>query len=229
MSQIECVCLFDIDGTLLSSGGAGKHAMYAAIASEFGVANLDDGVPFAGRTDRAIARDLLDRHGLENSDSNFRRFVRAYLGHLPHSLATHPGRVLPGVAELLTTLRQRGDVAVGLLTGNLRDGATSKLRHYAIDHFFSFGGFGDHHLDRDDVARDALAEVARHVRPSLARDRIWVLGDTPLDVRCARAIGAKILAVCTGLHRRAELASERPDILLDDLSDAAAILAQFSA
>jgi len=213
-------CLFDIDGTLLSSGGAGKHAMYAAIASEFGVAQLDDGIPFAGRTDRAIGRDLLLRHGLEDTPANWRRFVRAYLDHLPRSLVGRPGRVLPGVGSLLERLRKRGDVAIGLLTGNLRDGAAGKLGHYGIDHYFAFGGFGDHHLDRNDVAREALTEVTRHLPAPVDLDRIWVIGDTPLDVRCARAIGVRILAVCTGLHVRSDLEVESPDILLEDLSDA---------
>src|SRR5262245_30598819 len=94
-------CLFDIDGTLLSSGGAGKHAMYAAIASEFGVTELNDGVPFAGRTDRAIGRDLFLKHGILDSSDNWQRFVQSYLKHLPGSLRTKPGCVLPGVAELL--------------------------------------------------------------------------------------------------------------------------------
>src|SRR5262245_21448145 len=126
-------CLFDIDGTLLSSGGAGKHAMYAAISSEFGIAQLFDEVPFAGRTDRAIGRDLFLNHGLEDSDENWRRFVRAYLNHLPSSLHAAPGRILPGVSGLLADLARRAHVAVGLLTGNLRDGARAKLAHYAID------------------------------------------------------------------------------------------------
>jgi phosphoglycolate phosphatase-like HAD superfamily hydrolase len=217
-------CLFDIDGTLLSSGGAGKHAMYAAIASEFGVSDLDDGIPFAGRTDRAIAHDLLLRHGLEDTEANWRRFVRAYLGHLPRSLVSRPGRVLPGVASLLEQLRSRGDIAIGLLTGNLRDGATSKLRHYQIDRYFAFGGFGDLHLDRNDVAREALAAAIQHLPDSVELQRIWVIGDTPLDVRCARSIGVKILAVCTGFHSRTDLIAEQPDILLDDLSDASALL-----
>ena len=221
-------CLFDIDGTLLSSGGAGKHAMYAAIGSEFGVSDLDDGIPFAGRTDRAIARDLFLRHGLEDTEANWRRFVDAYLAHLPRSLVSRPGRVLPGVASLLELLRGRGDVAIGLLTGNLRDGAASKLRHYQIERYFAFGGFGDRHFDRNDVAREALAAAVEHLSGPVDMERIWVIGDTPLDVYCARSIGAKILAVCTGFHSRADLAAEKPDILLDDLSYTSSLLAAWT-
>lgn len=218
------VCLFDIDGTLLSSGGAGKAAMYSAIRSEFGVAEVHDGVPFAGRTDRAIVRDLFAVHSVEHSPSNWSRFVAAYLGHLPQALLECRGRVLPGVASLLAQLRARGDVAIGLLTGNIRDGARAKLDHFALFDYFSFGGFGDVHLDRDDVAREALAEVRSRLS-AVHLERVWVIGDTPLDVRCARAIGARVLAVATGLHSLDELAAARPDVLLDDLSDATALFA----
>jgi phosphoglycolate phosphatase len=217
-------CLFDIDGTLLSSGGAGKYAMYAAIASEFGVAELHDGVPFTGRTDRAIGRDLFEKHGVHDSVENWRRFVRAYLQHLPQSLHTRPGRVLPGVQSLLTALRGQTDVAIGLLTGNLRDGARTKLAYYGIDDFFDFGGFGDEHLDRNDVAREAIDSLSAHTGVRIAVQDVWVIGDTPLDILCARSVGARVLAVCTGLHSASELASEGPDLLLPDLSDASQLL-----
>src|SRR5207302_7838486 len=129
------------------------------------------------------------------------------------------GRVLPGIADLLAHLRQRDQVAVGLLTGNVRAGAQVKLGHFGLFEHFSFGGFGDHHFDRDDVAREALAAVRAHVHPEVTPDRIWVIGDTPLDVRCARAIGANVLAVATGTHTLAELAAAAPDLVLKDLSD----------
>jgi phosphoglycolate phosphatase len=219
-------CLFDIDGTLLSSGGAGKHAMYAAIASEFGVGELLDNVPFAGRTDRAIGRDLFTTHGLEDSDANWGRFTRAYLQHLPQSLKLRPGCVLPGVAGLLAALQQRDDVVVGLLTGNLRDGARTKLAHYAIDQYFRFGGFGDRHLDRCDVARDAVRALSEHHPARFDARDVWVIGDTPLDIECARSIGARVLAVCTGFHSADELAGHEPDLLLRDLVDASTLLAE---
>lgn len=217
-------CLFDIDGTLLATGGAGKHAMFAAVESEFGVRELKDGVAFAGRTDRAIGRDLFAEHGVFESPENWERFVAAYLRHLPDSLQLRPGRVLPGVAGLLGHLAGRQDVAVGLLTGNLQRGARAKLAHFGIYDYFRFGGFGDEHLDRCDVARDAILALTDHLGESPDPEQVWVIGDTPLDIACARSVGARVLAVCTGFHSEAELASERPDMLLRDLSDPSSFL-----
>ena len=222
------VCLFDIDGTLLSSGGAGKAAMEAALVTEFGAARSAESVPFAGRTDRAIVRDLFQMHRIEASPCNWERFLAAYLGHLPACLAAHKGQILPGIVALLQCLQKRGDVAVGLLTGNVRDGARLKLGHYDLFHHFAFGGFGDQHLTRDDVAREALAAVRSHLNDPIPSEQIWVIGDTPLDVRCARSIGARAVAVATGWHSLETLAAEEPDLLLADLSDASQLLAVWS-
>src|SRR4029434_4247922 len=123
-------------------------------------------------------------------------------------------------AELLAELHQRGDIALGLLTGNLRDGARHKLAHYRIDHYFQFGGFGDQHCDRNDVAREAVAALTMHSAIEIQTDDIWVIGDTPLDIQCARSVGVRVLAVATGMHSVTELAVEQPDLLLPDLSDA---------
>jgi phosphoglycolate phosphatase-like HAD superfamily hydrolase len=218
------VCLFDIDGTLLTSGGAGKAAMESALRTEFALDHVYDGVPFSGRTDRAIARDLFRIHGIEEKPTSWTRFVAGYLRQLPGCLARHPGRVLPGITALLGHLGERGDVVIGLLTGNLREGARIKLGHFDLFHHFVCGGYGDVHHDRDDVAREALAAVGAYCRTPPAPDRLWVIGDTPLDVRCARAIGAKVLAVTTGWHSREELAAVGPDLLLADLSDPAPLL-----
>jgi phosphoglycolate phosphatase-like HAD superfamily hydrolase len=116
-------------------------------------------------------------------------------------------------------------VAVGLLTGNIRAGARVKLGHFGLFDYFAFGGFGDIHHDRDEVAREALAETHRHLGRTVPGERIWVVGDTPLDIRCARAIGARAVAVVTGWHPREELAACSPDLLLNDLSEAKALLA----
>src|SRR5262245_37634468 len=151
-------CLFDIDGTLLASGGAGKAALESAFTEIFGIA-LHVHVPYSGRTDRAIARDLLSQHDVEPSHENWQRLVAGYLARLPDSLNNHQGRVLPGILALLQSLQQRTDIALGLLTGNIRAGARVKLGHYGLYEHFAFGGFGDQHFDRDDVAREALAAI----------------------------------------------------------------------
>lgn len=212
------VCLFDIDGTLLSSGGAGKAALETALTEDFGI-ELKVHVPYSGRTDRAILRDLFRHHGIEETPDNLQRIFAGYLRRLPDCLHRHQGRVLPGIQEILKGLQASGRAVLGLLTGNVRAGAEAKLGHFGIFEHFAFGGFGDHHFDRDDVAREALAAIHRHVGPNISNDRIWVVGDTPLDVRCARAIRARAVAVATGIHSQDELAAARPDLLLRDLAD----------
>lgn len=212
------ICLFDIDGTLLSSGGAGKAALEAAFCEEFSTP-LCHHIPYSGRTDRAIMRDLFRMHGVEDSVDNTTRLMNAYLARLPASLNAHQGRVLPGIQRLLDWLHDGGRFSVGLLTGNVRAGARTKLGHYGLFERFAFGGFGDHHFDRDDVAREALGEIHHRHGRDIAGDRIWVIGDTPLDVQCARAIGARVVAVATGQHTYEQLADARPDVALRDLSD----------
>src|SRR5262249_16733089 len=155
------VLLFDIDGTLIRSGGAGKAAMEAALKSAFGVAEVRDRVAYSGRTDPGIVRELLDLHGIEPADENATRLEAAYLAQLPGMLKRIRGSVLPGIDEALR--RERQGAVVGLLTGNIRAGAEIKLRHYGLWDYFPFGGFADDLLDRDDVARRALAEAERHI------------------------------------------------------------------
>jgi phosphoglycolate phosphatase-like HAD superfamily hydrolase len=218
------VCLFDIDGTLLRSGGAGKAAMEAALGAAFGVPESSADVPFSGRTDRSIGRDLFRLHGVEYSPENWQRFLEAYLDILPSCLHKHPGMILPGISPLLDRLLTRSDVTVGLLTGNVREGARIKLEHYGIYNHFAFGGFGDLHWERDDVAREAFQETCKHLNGAVQPERIWVIGDTPLDIQCARAIGARALAVATGWHSVEELESHKPDLALPDLTDHGCLL-----
>lgn len=210
--------LFDIDGTLLASGGAGQAAMEAAFRRDFQKSGPVSGISVAGRTDYAIGRDLFAFYGLPWSDVSWLQFQRSYFDLLPAELAQRPGLVLPGVLHVLELLSERDDVAVGLLTGNFRQGAMLKLQHFAIDHHFAFGGYGDHHGSRDDVAREALHSL-RALHGETQFDEIWVIGDTPHDVTCARAIGAKVLAVATGMYSVEALAECSPDLLRASLAD----------
>ena len=217
------VYLFDIDGTLLNSGGAGQAAMEVGLARAFGITAPTEGISVAGRTDFAIISDLLEFHGVEPSVENRHKIIDEYLAHLPVELSQREGLILPGVVELLEQLSGTGEAHLALLTGNLRRGAELKLTHFELIQHFEGGGFGDDHSHRDDVARAALADV-QETRPSATSETVWVIGDTPADVQCGRAIGASVLAVATGLYSAEQLAETEPDHLVDDFSNVARIL-----
>ena len=218
------ICLFDIDGTLLNTGGAGQAAMEATLEAEFGVTAPTEGISTAGRTDRGITADLFRYHGLGDGDDIHQRFLSAYCEHLPQQLQQRDGLVLPGVPELLDRLSSRDDVTLGLLTGNFEVGEQLKLEFYGLHHYFDFGGFGDRHVHRDDVAHEALAEVHQRHNDSVDMNRVWVIGDTPADVQCGRAIGAKVVAVATGMFEYQVLEAAKPDHLFVDFADAEPLL-----
>jgi len=215
------VCLFDIDGTLINSGGAGGAAMLAAIQEEFGASGPLYDIPAAGRTDRAIAFDVFNAYDLPFSELSYRQFLDCYLKLLPtHLKACEPmGLVFPGMPETLDLLSQRDDIVLGLLTGNFREAAYLKLEHYGMHHHFDFGGFGDKFTSRNDVAKEALGHVLERLGNDFDPADIWVIGDTPADVECARSIGANVVAVATGIYSAEELEPSEPDHLFDDFSD----------
>jgi phosphoglycolate phosphatase-like HAD superfamily hydrolase len=219
-------CLFDIDGTLLNSGGAGQSAMEAALLRMFG-SKAVHGISTAGRTDRAIVSDLFAFFQIAFDEKVWEDFVAAYLEELPAHLATRDGLVLPGVVQILETLHARDDVVLGLLTGNFAKGAKAKLSHFRLDHYFLFGGYGDEHHHRDDVAREALRVLNGIYQSPVDFNRLWVIGDTPADVHCGRAIGAKVIAVGTGLYSMADLEAANADYLFQDFSDPTRLLSLF--
>src|SRR5688572_19061405 len=163
LSALMHICFLDIDGTLVLTGGAGQTAFARTLAEDFGIETIDGSVPFAGRSDRAIAMDLFRSHGVAATEEDWERFRVGYLSRLQDSLATHKGHVLPGVPRLLSALAARGDVALGLLTGNLREGARRKLTYYGLWEHFPFGGFGDEHMERCEIAAAALAAAKMHL------------------------------------------------------------------
>jgi phosphoglycolate phosphatase-like HAD superfamily hydrolase len=217
------ILFFDIDGTLIHTDGAGGAALTNAFREEFRV-DQPGKVVFSGRTDRAISSSFFALHDVADTRENWERLRDAYLRRLPDYLPRHRGRILPGVSELLGEAQRRPDVALGLLTGNVREGARIKLEHFGLYKFFEFGGFGDRHCDRDLVAKDALIEAQTRMDGQFVHRGVWVIGDTPLDIACGRAINAHVLAVATGLHSREELEAAAPDLLVDDLSQTADLL-----
>ena len=210
--------LFDIDGTLLTSGGAGEHSLRHGFAQAFGIEDDLHNIEIAGRTDSSIARQLLAKHNLPATPDNLERFFAGYLHFLPQQLNERPGSLLPGVQALLQHLASRQPIALGLLTGNLQRGAHFKLSHYGIDHFFEFGAFADDHHDRDQLGPFAKHRAQERHRVEFPNSSTFVLGDTPHDIRCARAFGAVAVAVATGVFSKDQLSAHQPDVLLKDFS-----------
>jgi phosphoglycolate phosphatase-like HAD superfamily hydrolase len=215
--------LFDIDGTLLASGGAGMRALEAACVELFGTEKLD-GIEIAGRTDSSIARQLYERHGEVATPENCARFFDCYIKHLTHFLPVTDGKLLPGIVEMLDILKARPDCVLALLTGNLVRGAQLKLTHYGVWEYFEFGAYADDHHDRNALGPIARARGKEKHGVEFAAENIFVLGDTPHDIACARAIGAKAVAIATGRHTRTDLEACHPDFLFDDLSDVGGVL-----
>lgn len=220
------VIFFDIDGTLLSTGGAGQAAIEHSLMDEFQIKFPFEGVLTAGRTDRGITDEVLGRYQHDNTPENRDRFRTAYLKRLPHSLKAAPGRLLPQVSELVHELAQHSHITLSILTGNYEEAAWIKLRHYQLDQYFTFGGFGDEEACRDNVARLALEAARQAMNHPIEGQDTMVIGDTPADIRCARAIGAKAIAVATGVYKFEELHPHAPDHLFEDFSSTSEVVSR---
>ncbi len=230
--------LFDIDGTLLTSGGAGERALGMAVEERFGKevhggedpadtrenAGALKGIHIAGRTDTGIARRIFERHGIDPSPAEINGFLEGYLRHLELELPKSSGSVMPGIFELLEALKQRPAVALALLTGNLRAGAKLKLMHYGVWHFFDFGAFADDHHDRNELGKFAQERALKRHGVEFDARRTFVLGDTPHDIDCGKAFGAKTVAIATGRYSIEELRAHQPDFLFQDLSNVEQVL-----
>lgn len=214
------VLLFDIDGTLIGAGGAGRRAVERAFVAECGRADQLDGVAFNGFTDPLIVRAGLELLGLAPEPARIDAILTAYLAALPEELARATGfHVKPGVEALLATLGGRTGVAVGLGTGNLRSSAMQKLAHAGLDGHFGFGGYACDHADRAELLRIGAGRGAATLGAPLAACRVVVIGDTARDVAAARAIGAACIGVATGGVAPAVLREAGADVVFDDLTD----------
>jgi len=221
------VVLFDIDGTLVLTGGAGARAMTRAFADVFDLRQGLAGVSMAGRTDTWILTEMARQHGLEYDEPMLQRFHTTYLDYLSFEIqqpGTSRKAILPGVRELLDALVTRDDVYLALLTGNFSGGARLKLEHFDLWRYFPCGAFAEDAPERNALLAKALARVAASGGPTLAAADAIVVGDTPHDVNVALAGGAKSLAVATGSFDVQALRETGADVVLEDLSDLPSVL-----
>jgi phosphoglycolate phosphatase-like HAD superfamily hydrolase len=220
--------LFDIDGTLVTARGAGRTALGQALTQTYGTAGEIDRYDFRGKTDPRIVLDLMRGAGLADDviEARMPACFDAYVVHLERQIGDGSRvTILPGVADVVQALAARDDALVGLLTGNIEAGARVKLRATGLFPLFRVGAYGSDSMDRrrlPAVARERARAVAGREFPF---ERVTIIGDTPLDVDCARACGAQAVAVATGFHPHHELAACGPDLLFADFSDVAGALA----
>jgi len=224
MSIPNKLLLWDIDGTLMDGGRAGERALERALKSMIGEAAGLDGFRWYGMTDRAIARALLERQGLESHPENEQQFLEHYLAHLEEELPQGESQVFSGVRELLNFRHDYWRLEHWLLTGNLRRGAELKLSHVDLWRKFDRGSFADTSHDRNELAHSACSMAREQWGDELRPEDLIVIGDTPKDIECGKAIGALTLAVATGNFTLDQLEAEEPDWVLEHLGDTELVL-----
>lgn len=211
--------LFDIDGTLVHTGGAGTKAFSQTFSTIFGLHHGAERMKFAGRTDVSLVREFFKIHGVTESRENFQQFFDSYPQMLANVLAHSAGMECAGVRPFIAELLELPQPPMlGLLTGNIQLGAEIKLRHFGLWEMFQFGGFADDHEERNHIAVAALQRGRRVFDPHLQPQEVVVIGDTPFDVKCGKFIGAKTLAVATGGSKLEELKKCDADWAVADLT-----------
>ena len=219
--------LFDIDGTLVLTGGAGLRAMNRALEEVLSRTNGLDGIAVAGRTDWSILQDAVARTAHELDHSLLSALRERYISNLEIEIES-PGRgtkgVMPGIEKLLLQLDARDDVQLGLLTGNFEEGARIKLAYFNLWKYFPCGAFGGDSADRNALVPVAIARARQCGLPAISIADVLVVGDTPHDVACAHAAGATPVAVATGSYSVEQLRDSGAEIVFQDLSDTARFL-----
>lgn len=220
-SGVIRLVLFDIDGTLIRSGGAGVRAFAQTFATEFNLPAATRTVSFAGRTDVSLVREIFKQHRIEPTPANFNRFFDRYPFWLDQFLHQLEGGACEGVHEFIGELEKHETRPIlGLLTGNIRLGAELKLRRYDLWKHFKTGAFADDHEERNCIAAFAQQRGNLLTGRELKGEEILVIGDTVHDIECGKSIKAKVLAVGTGGGKMDELASHKPDWTIRDLREA---------
>ena len=219
MTKNKRLLLFDIDGTLITTMGAGIEALKLVIEQRWGLRDELRDIEIAGKTDRNIAGDILKKYQVEPTNENVSAFLDEYVSRLQRLLPQLNGHVLPGIAELLPRMKTKIDRVVALLTGNVERGAKLKLQRYGLWDFFEFGAFADDHHDRNQLGNFARRRAHEKHGHEFDAAQIDVIGDTGHDIACGKAFGARTIAVATGSWNRERLSAFRPDFLFDDLQN----------
>lgn len=224
MSQADKLLLFDIDGTLVDTEGAGLGSLEEGFFTAFPHCRGKDFPPLdlGGATDGSVVAFLFEHFEIDDHDGHrelfFDHYIIALDGCMNNLRNRGKGRLLPGIPELLGELERRDDCLMGLLTGNIEAGARLKLRHFEIDHHFCFGAYGNDHSQRNELGPIAIDRAEGMSGQRFEPQRTVIIGDTLKDIACARAFGAHVIAVATGGVSYEQLESGEPDVLLADLA-----------
>lgn len=221
--------LFDIDGTLIRTAGSGKRAMERSFEKVYGIEDGFHDIEMMGRTDPSILMEALKNHNLEWREEETEQFQKYYFQFLEEEIEVpRPGKhICPGVDSLLKTLRDQSNLVLGLLTGNWRRSAFLKLHHFGIDVYFSIGAFADDSYRREDLVPVVIERFKKNRGIEVTRENVYIIGDTPLDIRCAKPHGVRTVGVATGFHNLEELVLEEPDYLLQNFQRTEEVLKIF--
>jgi len=221
----DSLILWDIDGTLVQMDRAGERSLLISIKELYG-RDLGTHLPvdLKGRTDTSIIRDLLTFLGVAHSPEEMERLKAAYLSHMPTTMPAGKARVLPGIKETLDAIHAHREIHQALLTGNLVEGAELKLTFLGLWHYFEFGAFANDSHIRDELGPFALRRAKEKLGIDFPPERVWIIGDTPHDIACGKAIGAKTIAVATGAFSVEELAKLNPTHVFADLTNPQALI-----
>jgi phosphoglycolate phosphatase-like HAD superfamily hydrolase len=216
--------LFDIDGTLIDSGGAGTKSLNLAFEELFSIPDAFKSITMAGKTDIQIVKEGLRKHHIDPGNGIIPRFCDIYIRYLKHNMYVSNGSLKPGIQEAVSELHAHKDVILGLLTGNVEQGARLKLDLFDLNRFFEIGAFGSDHEDRNSLLPVAIRKLEEHRSLKIAPEDCVVIGDTPRDVDCTKPYGAFSVAVATGPYSLASLSDAGADLVLRDLTDINGIL-----
>ncbi len=225
-SMMTKLVLFDIDGTLIDPGGAGRNSMTRTFEELFSIEDAFAHIMMAGKTDIQIIKECLSAHGLSSDDGMLPSILSSYTDNLKITIENKEKHILPGVFELLKALDELDSYWLGLLTGNIEQGARIKLNAFDLNKYFPFGAFGSDNEDRNKLLPIAVEKFRGMTRIDIPYSDCIVIGDTPSDVVCSKPYGARSIAVATGRYNYENLLKTQADHVLEDLTLAMPIICQ---